>query len=240
MLALGYFIFGSKSDSLEFRPRSSPEGFRELILDNRSQRQSSVLVSIRGSRSAEIADAPKGRRSNLCKALFEDAASPVLGDKNADVILVEFFDYRCPYCKTLSKTIHQIQKQYRLRVIYKEWPILGMSSQLAARAALAAGKQGKYLEFHTKLMQSSFIPTEAYIDDLAVQFDVNRSRLREDMNAVETALALRQTSALAAALNLVGTPSLVVGRTIVQGAISRSQLENLIEIETASKQASPC
>ena len=132
------------------------------------------------------------------------------------------------------------RNQYRLRVIYKEWPILGMSSQLAARAALAAGKQGKYTEFYLKLMQSSFIPTDAYIDDLAAQFNVNRSRLRQDMNAVKMALDLRQNSALAAALNLVGTPSLVVGRTIVQGAISRSQLKKLIEIETASKQASPC
>jgi protein-disulfide isomerase len=153
---------------------------------------------------------------------------------------VEFFDYRCPYCKILSKILSQAQAKYRLRVVYKEWPILGESSELAARAALAANKQGKYQEFHTKLMNIGFIPTVGYIGDLAAELGLDRSRLSRDMNSDETTLALRRTSSLAKELGLFGTPSLVVGRTIIPGALSQTQLESLIEIEASSEVPALC
>ena len=127
-----------------------------------------------------------------------------------------------------------------MRIVYKEWPILGESSKLAARAALAADKQGKYQEIHTKLMQSGFIPSIGYIEYLAAELDMDWPRLSRDMASDETTLALKRTSTLADKFGFIGTPSLVVGRTIVQGAITRAQLESLIEIEAASELPSLC
>ena len=127
----------------------------------------------------------------------------------------------------------------KARIVYKEWPILGDSSVLAAQAGLAADKQGKYLAFHTRLMNSRLIPTVAYIEEIAADLGMNRSQLRMDMNSVITAHAIQRTSALASTLSLVGTPALVVGRTIVQGEITRRELERLIENETQQPEK-PC
>jgi protein-disulfide isomerase len=98
-----------------------------------------------------------------------------------------------------------------VRMIYKEWPILGEASQLAARAALAADRQGQYPAFHARMMSTRLIPTPKLVEDFAAELAIN--------------------FALAKALGLVGTPVLVVGRTIAQGDITRRQLERLIEDE---------
>jgi protein-disulfide isomerase len=132
------------------------------------------------------------------------------------------------------------ESSYDLRIVYKEWPILGEASQLAARAALAADKQGQYHEVHTSLMRSGFIPSIGYIENLAAKLGLDQPRLSRDMTSDATTLALRRTSALARELGFLGTPSLVVGRTIVQGAITRAELESLIEIEAASERPGPC
>ena len=125
-----------------------------------------------------------------------------------------FLDYRCPYCKKLTNIMSKMQAD-NVRIIYKEWPILGDSSVLAARAGLAADKQGKYIAFHTRLMNSRLIPTIAYIEEIAIELGMNPSQLREDMKSGSTTLSIQRTSALASALSLIGTPALVVGRTIV-------------------------
>ena len=132
----------------------------------------------------------------------------------------------------------QLQKE-KIRIVYKEWPILGESSVLAANASLAADKQGKYLEFHARLMNSRLIPTIAYINEIAVDLGINKSQLLRDMTSEITAHALERTSELASALGLVGTPALVIGRTIVQGEISRRVLERLIDDEIGNAKT-PC
>lgn len=240
-LAFGYVLLGWHSEDLEFRPLSSPSGFQELVLGDRSADRSAVLAPIPTARSRQGQDNSDSKASrDICSSLYQDGMSPAIGDEGADVVLVEFFDYRCPYCRTLMEIIDQVRKKSQIRVIYKEWPILGTSSLLAARAALAAHNQGKYMEFHKKLMQSRFIPTPAYIEDLTRQFGMDLERLLHDMEAEETQGTLRNVSALAKSLNLVGTPALVVGKTIVQGAISRAQLEKLVEVETSTKHLNPC
>ena len=173
-------------------------------------------------------------RSQMCRKFatpcFETPNSPAVGNQDSEVKIVAFFDYRCPYCKKLTDVMSEIQADNVL-IVYKEWPILGDSSVLAARAGLAADKQGKYLAFHTRLMNSRLIPTTAYIEEIAGELGMNPSQLRADMNSANTTLAIQRTFALATAVSLLGTPALVVGRTIVQGEITRSQLDRLIEDE---------
>ncbi len=233
---VAYYFFGiERANNLTFIERDSPEGFRELVLDKRSSSFNPLLGIKLNARSSELGDQQRSSDLNVCEALYRDPTSPVVGDHESEVTIVEFFDYRCPYCKILEKILSQAQFKYRLRVVYKEWPILGKSSELAARAALAADKQGRYQEFHTKLMRSRFIPTVGYIDNLVAGLGMDRLRLSRDMASNETTLALRRTSALAKELGFFSTPYLVVGRTIVQGAVTRAELESLIEIEASSE-----
>ena len=85
--------------------------------------------------------------------IFEDPATPVGGDAEGDVTIVEFFDYRCPYCKQVQPSLETLLKaDHKLRFVYKEMPVLGAASVAAAHAALAAQRQGKYAAFHTAMM----------------------------------------------------------------------------------------
>ena len=153
--------------------------------------------------------------------------------------LVTFFDYRCPYCKTLA-AIMSAMRFDNVRVVFHEWAILGEPSVLAARAALAADRQGKYLALHARLMNARLVPTPTYIDAIAAELGINLPQFHTDMTSQSVTLALQRTAALASALGLIGTPALVVGRTVVQGEISRGQLERLIEEEMRPAAAKAC
>src|SRR5450759_1702720 len=227
-LVATYFLFLIVlPPKLEFRDRNFPRGFRDLALDSAS----SQFDPLFGLQQAPLVDAAsKQDQQEVCDALFRDPDSPAVGNRDSEVQIVAFLDYRCPYCKKLTYIMSKMQAD-NVRIVYKEWPILGDSSVLAARAGLAADKQGKYLAFHTRLMNSRLIPTAAYIEEIAVDLGMNQSQLRVDMDSQITTLAIQRTSALASNLSLIGTPALVVGRTIVQGEIMRSQLERLIENE---------
>jgi len=214
--------------ALEFRSREAPLGFRELILNGTSSSIDPLLGFANPGANSDGALAGK----DLCDRLRHDPASPVLGADDAVLSIVEFFDYRCPYCERLTDMLRQIHDDDpSVRIVYKEWPVLGARSTLAARAALAAGMQGQYQAFHAGLMGSRFLPSMGYIEGLATDLGLDVQRLRADMSAPRMTAALQRTSDLAKTFGFRGTPSLVVGRTVVQGAISEAALRRLVEIE---------
>jgi protein-disulfide isomerase len=153
--------------------------------------------------------------------IFDDPASPVGGNLHGDVSIVEFFDYRCPYCKRVQPSIEAMLKEDAgLRIVYKEFPILGAPSVLAARVALAARKQGKYDAFHKAMMAT---PGEAEIDEKVVMrvarsAGLDLDRLKADMRAPEIAAVLRHNYELAEALSINGTPGIIIGDEILHGA----------------------
>jgi protein-disulfide isomerase len=174
----------------------------------------------------------------LCDALFRDPAAPESG--NGIVQVAAFLDYRCPYCRTLSKILSALHAEKDVRLVHKEWPILGRDSELAARAALAAGRQGQYAPFHARLMETRLIPTQSLIESFAAEMNLDVARLRADMVAEDISAALARNGALAGQFGFIGTPALVVGRTVVQGEITRDQLERLIDEEAAERTLPPC
>jgi len=168
----------------------------------------------------------KDRRSEV----FDDPATPVGGNPQGDVTIVEFFDYRCPYCKQVQPSLQTLLDQdRRLRFVYKEMPVLGPSSVLAAHAALAAQRQDKYEAFHTAMMAAKGQITEDVIYRVAGSVGLDVDRLKHDMAAPEIERALKANLALASALDIRGTPGFIIGDHIVPGAIDLDALKNLIE-----------
>ena len=156
--------------------------------------------------------------NDICKALFSDSADPTIGPTGAAVTIVEFFDYQCPYCRVVSEFLGDVQaKDPRVRIVFKEWPVFGPNSELAARAALAAARQGQYLRFHETLMRTRGIPNEASIRNAASKVVIDPDRLLVELKSVKFDDVIRRNSQLARQLGLIGTPSFVVGRTIVEG-----------------------
>lgn len=159
--------------------------------------------------------------------LVGSADDPVAGNPAGAVTVVEFFDYRCPYCKAVAKEmIATLQAEGDVRIVFKEFPILGADSELAARAALAADLQGKYLPFHQALMAHKGALDRAAILDIAgtTGLDVGRLEIDMDSAAVETIIA--RNLALADALDIGGTPAFVIGDTLVPGAIDMKTLRD--------------
>jgi len=164
-------------------------------------------------------------------AIYEDPKAPVLGNPEGDVTIVEFFDYRCPYCKKVRPLVMKIvAEDPGVRVIFKEFPILGPDSVVAARAAVASLDQdpAKYFPFHDALMESRAQLTKERVLDMAREIGLDADRLATDMETPEVNAAILRNRQLGQALGLTGTPSFIIGGEIVPGAIDMETLRALV------------
>ena len=149
--------------------------------------------------------------------------TPVSGNTSGDVTVVEFFDYQCGYCKrSLASMIDLLTSDTNVRVVWKELPILGPASRFAARAAMAAKKQGKYFDLHVALMRARGRLTEQKVMDAAKDAGIEVTQLRADMKDPTLEIYLNETQQLATALGIRGTPAFVIGDTLVAGAIDEA------------------
>ena len=161
--------------------------------------------------------------------LLQDPGSPAIGPANADAVLVQFFDYRCPYCKQVAEPVVALARaDPRLRVVFKELPILGPDSVVASRAALAAAMQGQYQKFHLALMARRGPLDEASVLALAKEIGLDQARLRADMAKPEVMAQVERNRALARDLGIRGTPAFVIGDEIVPGAIDIDTMRQLV------------
>jgi protein-disulfide isomerase len=161
--------------------------------------------------------------------VFSDPQSPVDGNPSGNVTLVEFFDYRCPYCKQVEPSLEKlVADDHQLRFVFKEFPVLGPDSETAARVALAARKQGKYDAFHRAMMGTGGHIDETVIYKVAASVGLDVDKLKQDMKSPDIDQQLKANLDLGKTLNLDGTPSFIIGDTIIPGAISANDLKQLI------------
>ena len=161
--------------------------------------------------------------------LLRDPASPVSGNLNGDVTVIEFFDYRCGYCKRVASAVTQLQQDDPgVRVVYKDFPILGEASVFGARAALAAREQGKHQAFHEALLASDHELTQEEVFAIAQRVGLDVKKLEADLPAPEWQTALDQNRALATLLGISGTPGFVIGGDVYPGALELTALKALV------------
>lgn len=165
--------------------------------------------------------------------IYSDPDSPISGNPKGDIAVVVFFDYNCGYCKsTIPGLADLVAKDPSLRIIYKEFPVLGPQSQEAARAALAANRQGKYSAFHHGLITSDDTSSLA-IKAISDKLGLNYATLQKDMADPGLIEALNRNLRLANALNINGTPAYIVGNQIIPGAIDMESLARIVSDERA-------
>jgi protein-disulfide isomerase len=201
---------------------------REYLLKNPEVIMEALQVLQERQRAAE-AENLKRTIAELSEEILNDPAAPVGGDPSGDVTLVEFFDYNCPYCRRVAPTVTELeQADPGLRLVYKEFPILGPGSQFAAGAALASQRQGKYVPFHNALMQATEQVTEEIVMETAREVGLDTEQLRADMQDPAIDEAIARNLQLAEALGITGTPSFIIGDEVVPGAVDLRTLESLI------------
>ena len=229
----------------EDRPAVVSKGEIEQIVREYILRHPEVLMeSVRAYQERErIAAQQRSREAVVAKRreLFEDTASPAAG--KAGIRIVQFFDYNCGYCRRVSPTIAKLlEERPDVQVIFKELPILGPESHLAARGALAARKQGGYLEFHRALMDLKSPANAAAIQETAGKLRLDISRLKADMESPEVQAMLAENQRLAGAIGVRSTPSFVIGSELVSGAMDLPGFQALIakaRKEAAAAAAAP-
>lgn len=239
-LALFYAGFriapGLVREDLVFEEIDDPVGFRRLAA-GKSSAGFDPFFGLEDPTENNHAEAESRVRSNICATLYGDA----LGG-GEDVPVASFSDYYCPFCRVQTKRLAAMEARpgNGIRIVWHELPLLGETSTLAAKAALAARNQGAYPAFHERLMKSPFQATPEYLQALADDIEIDHERLTADMNGERVLLDLENSAALARIFDFIGTPAMVIGRTVIQGEISERTIQDLVERERAEGWASVC
>jgi len=162
--------------------------------------------------------------------LFNDPATPVAGNPMGDVTIVEFFDYHCPYCKAVAAPLQKLTEEDKgVRLVMKEFPILGQDSLLASQAALASVPQGKYWEFHQALMEHRGQFDMEVIKSIAAKVGLDPAKLEADMQSDTIKPIISANHDLAQTLDIGATPTFIIGDEVVEGAVPLERLKELIQ-----------
>ena len=200
-------------DYLIANPEVLVEAMQELERKQDSQRDSVAQKAIQENQ----------------RELLRDPDSPVSGNPDGDVTVVEFSDYQCPYCKRAHLAVKStLAADGKVKLVFKDLPILGEASKVAALAALAAVKQGKHLAMHNALMEYTGKLDRDKILELAQSAGIDRALLEKDMEDPKLKQIIERNLALASALGVRGTPAFVIGKQFVPGAVDAATLKQLI------------
>jgi len=210
---------------LDATDRATLNSIIEDFIRNNPEIVRDTLIALAAREEAER------KQTGLAK-VRDDQGDPVMGNANGTITLYEFSDYNCGYCKRVFEPIQQLVRDNPdVRLVIKEFPILSQSSLVAAKAAIAAEMQGKFGDYHIAMMTYRGQITDAVVMRMAAQAGVDIEQLKSDMESPKTMAIIQRTREAAAALEINGTPGLVVGDTIVPGAIGLEELVKLIADE---------
>ena len=197
-----------------------------------------ILANPEVVREALINLADREERERVEQAmgtLRMDSGDPILGNPEGSFTIYEFSDYNCGYCKRVFQPLQElIAGDDDIRLVVKEFPILSQTSMLAAQAGIAAQAQGVFPDFHAAMMTARGAITMDSIIDAAQSAGADIDRLQADMNSPATAAIIDRTRAAAQALQISGTPGLVIGSQVIPGAIDLDQMREIIAAERAA------
>jgi protein-disulfide isomerase len=240
-LAVGATPVASQAQSFSSDQRSEIEKIvKEYLLANPEILEE---VSAELTKRQSDADEKKHRAAveKNAETIFNSPRGVLLGNKNGDVNFVEFFDYNCGYCKkAMSDMLDLMKSDPKLRVTLKEFPVLGPGSVEAAQVAVAVRMQDptgkKYLDFHQKLLGGRGQADKARALAVAKDVGVDMAKLEKDMAGPEVAATLNENFKLAEEMNLNGTPSYVIGKNVVVGAVGLDGLTKKISEARCGKE----
>lgn len=224
-------VVATSADTLSAAQKTEIQGLiKDYILNNPD-----VLVQSLQKASNESQKAQNGRMDDVPAGLYDYPMTPFTGPKDSKMVVVEFFDYNCGFCKRVVNDLMKvIGEEPDVKFMFKELPILSEESEVAARYALAANKQGKYMEYHSALMEHQGQVTQELLDKKAVDVGLDLAKLKADANGADIKEALQKNVDLARELGVQGTPFFVIGKERVPGAIGYTRLKDLITQERAA------
>jgi protein-disulfide isomerase len=202
----------------------NPEVIFEAVERMKSKDESQRLVKMK--------DKAKSHQT----ALFAEPEPLVAGNPKGDITIVEFFDYRCPYCRKAKKTVRDLLNQDgNIKLVLKEFPILSPESEMAAQVAIAAAAQGKYWDVHMAFMGAEDLAGQR-IFDLAKEAGADIALIKAELKNPKIAKRLAETQALAGAIGIDATPTFFIGDEPYTGALDLAELKKAV---AAARKAKP-
>ena len=230
----------SNADEFSSSQRSEVERIvREYLIAHPEVLQE-AMNELDKRQTAAQAEKHKTAIKQYSEALFSSPRQVVLGNPNGNVTFVEFFDYNCGYCKrAMDDMLTLLKDDPQLKVVLKEFPVLGPGSVEAAQVAVAVHMQDKtgkkYLEFHQKLLGGRGEANKARALAVAKDIGLDMARLDKDMASPDVKATLQESFKLAEALGLNGTPSYVIGDNVVVGAVGLETLKEKVNTSRCGK-----
>lgn len=190
-----------------------------------------ILVALIGASPPVQAEGIKLITPEGQKAMLTDPGTELIGAADANVTIIEYFDYNCPFCKKMAPVFEELLTQdHKVHILYKDWPILGDVSVYAARAALAAQWQHKYRAAHEALINAAHLESPAEVDTTLTHAGIKLGKLNDDLktHSADLDALLQRNDAEAHALSLRGTPGIIVGRQLLPGIVNLQGLKQII------------
>jgi len=229
LLAAGALTSASAQDALT---PSQSEAVKKLVHDYLMEHPEVIIESLKALDARQQAGNESAQRQFIADhkdEIFNDPNTPIIGNPKGSVTIVEFFDFRCPYCKGMARELADlVRADGNIRLVYKDFPILGPTSGYAAKAALAAQRQGKYAELHLALMGYKGQLDDDMVINLARQVGLDIDLLRKDMERPEILTQIRKNEDLAMGLKITGTPGFIIGNSVVDGAMPIEKMKELV------------
>ena len=234
---------GSAANSAEFSDSQRKEMetiIKDYLLANPEILQEMSQTLEQKQKLAEDAQRKSGLVQNA-EQIFRDKSDYVAGNPKGNVTMVEFFDYNCGWCKKgFPEVVSLIESDKDLRFVMKEFPIFGEDSEYAARAAIAAIKQGKYWDLHVAFFQHEGKIAKDSVDEIAAGIGLNMDQLKKDMDDPATAEILARNRNLAQSLAINGTPAFIIDDRLVPGYLPKAELASTINEVRAKGGCSLC
>ncbi len=230
LIAIG--LGGAPAAAQEVATPLSKGEVEQIVRDYLLKNPEIVIEAIQSYQAQQqLAEQQKRQEAlaGLRDRIYNDPNSPDNGVTDYDVTLIEFFDYQCHYCKKIFPDLVSVMDgDKRLRVVFKELPILGPASTFAARAALAARKQGRYMEFHMALMDLRGQLSDQRVMRTAAEVGLDTAQLSADMNDPEVEAQIRSNLNIAQEVGISGTPALLIGNKFIPGFIDKATMLQLV------------
>ena len=241
LLALA--VFGAPAASAQSFT-DTQRGDIEMIVKNYLIAHPEVLeeamTELNKRQAAAEAEKHEASITQNAEAIFNSPRGVTLGNKDGDVTFVEFFDYNCGYCKrAMSDMLDLLKSDPKLKVVLKEFPVLSQGSVEAAQVAVAARMQDptgkKYLDFHQKLLGGRGPADKARALQAAKEAGLDTAKIEKDIASAEVRTTIEENFKLAEAMGMNGTPSYVIGKQIVVGAVGLEGLKEKISTARCGK-----
>ena len=207
---------------------------REIVEEYILKNPEVIIRALQTFEMQKQAEKQKKIKENLANLQYElnlNPSTPVIGNPNGDITIVEFFDYLCGYCKRVFPTIQSLlKKDGKIRYVLKELPILGPNSIVAAKAALAVWNitPEKHLAFHTALMTARGRLNTEKISSIARKIGIKEEILFRNMETQKVSKELSNNMKLSEKLNINGTPAFIIGDQVIPGAIGIDELKKMV------------